>query len=444
MFGDSYYGFTQYAAASTGHPALRAIVPRVTTTRIGINDLVRGDGVVDIPWATGAAYLLQCWTGPTVNEREPDWNRHPLTDAFEAEFAALGTRSHWYDITIPHAVPNRMYPEGAPESARPVPTLHCVGWWDNLAIAHLRDVALFASTPGWAPLQYLWLDSIDHENYHIDEAGRVDASTDHDTDAAALEKMMDTYLGPALRFFDVFVKGEGSPDDIPRVQWHLAHDGYRTDASWPPPAAHVLSLSLDGFDAAPGAGGILTATPPAAPPTEPSRVTWRFDPADPVRSPAQSSWSYLREYPDERAAAQRADVIVFDTEPLEQALDLAGPASLWLRVASTAVTADVFARVLDVAPDGAAHLVIRGQAEFSAPDGSTLRRIELGHAGYRLRTGHRLRLQLASSDFPEYPLNPGTGENRWLAAAILPAEHTLTTDAAAPARLDLTVLPAEG
>lgn len=111
---------------------------------------------------------------------------------FEAEFAALGARSHWYDITIPHAVPGRMYPEGAPEAARPVPTLHCVGWWDNLAIAHLRDIAMFASTPGWAPLQYLWLDSTDHENYHIDEAGTVDASTDHDSDDVTLEKMMDT------------------------------------------------------------------------------------------------------------------------------------------------------------------------------------------------------------------------------------------------------------
>jgi putative CocE/NonD family hydrolase len=331
-----------------------------------------------------------------------------------------------------------MYPEGAPEAARPVPTLHCVGWWDNLAIAHLRDVARFAATPGWAPLQYLWLDSIDHENYHIDEAGRVDAATDHDTDAAALEKMMDTYLGPALRFFDVFVKGEGSPGDIPRVQWHLAHDGYRTDASWPPPGAETTSLYLDALDEASGASaGALTATPPSAP----SRATWGFDPTDPVPSPAESSWSYLLEYPDERDAAARPDVLVFDTAPLDRDLDLAGPASLWVRVASTAVTADVFARVLDVAPDGAAHLVIRGQAEFTAPDESTLRCVELGHTGYRLRAGHRLRLQLASSDFPEYPLNPGTGENRWLAAEILRAEHTLMTDAAAPARLEFTVLP---
>lgn len=134
------------------------------------------------------------------------------------------------------------------------------------------------------------------------------------------------------------------------------------------------------------------------------------------------------------------DVAVFDTAPFPESLDLAGPAYLWVRVGSTAVTADVFVRVLDVSPDGSAHLVLRGQAEILAPDEGVLRRIELGHTGYRVRAGHRLRLQLASADFPEYVLNLGTGENRWLAEKLEPAVHTLVTDRDAPVRLDLTVL----
>lgn len=437
MFGDSYYGFTQYAAASTGHPALRALVPRVTTSRMAINDLVEGDGVIDIPWGTGAAYLLQCWTGPYVNERQPDWFRRPLIAAFEEQFAEIGERSFWFDQTIPHHVPIKVYPDGHPVNGRPVPIMHCIGWWDNLAIHHMRDYLTFAADAGWAHTQYLWVDSIDHENYHIDEAGHIADGGDHDSDDAALELMMDKYISPAIRFFDVFVKGSASAAEFPRVQWHLAHDGYREDASWPPPTAESTSLYLADLHAMTAGGGSLNPAPPSAP----ERGSWTFDPENPLRSPADSSWSYLLEYPDERDVPERADVAIFDSAPLEENLDLAGPVDLWVRVGSVAATADVFARLIDVAPDGSAHLVVRGQAEFTAPDDETLRRVELGHAGYRFRAGHRLRLHIASSDFPEYVLNPGSGENRWTAVEFLAAEHSLTTDAASPARLDLTVLP---
>lgn len=436
MFGDSYYGYTQYAAASTSHPALRALVPRVTSTTIGIDDLVEGDGVRDIPWAAGATYLLQCWTGPYVNEIVPDYARRPLTAAFDDKFAELGERSFWYDSIIPHPMPGRVFPEGSPFDARPVPTLHCVGWWDNLATAHMRDFAAFAAVPGWAAVQYLCADSIDHESYHLDRVGDV-AAGDHAEDDDVLDVMMERYLGPALAFFDVFVKGEGSADDIPRVRWHLAHEGYREAVSWPPPGATVTSLHLGGLAEMVTGRGTLSAHPPAGA----ERGAWLFDPDAPVPSPVASSWSYMLEYPDERATADRPDVAVFDSEPLTDDLDLAGPARLLARVASTAVTADVFVRVLDVDPDGAAHLVLRGQAEFTSPDETSLRSIELGHAGYRFRAGHRLRVQIASSDFPEYILNPGNGENRWLAADLERAEHTLTTDPANPVRLELTVLP---
>lgn len=437
MFGDSYYGFTQYAAASTGHPALRALVPRVTTSRMSINDLVEGDGVIDIPWGTGAVYLLQCWTGPYVNERQPDWTRRPLLAAFDEQFSEIGARSLWFDQTIPHHVPTKVYPYGHPVTRRPIPIMHCIGWWDNLAIHHMRDYLAFAADAGWAATQYLWVDSIDHENYHIDEAGRVADRGDHDSDDTALELMMDNYIEPALRFFDVFVKGVAPAAGFPRVQWHLSHAGYRRDESWPPPSATPMSLFLTGLQAMTAQGGVLESAPPRGE----EHGSWIFDPDQPLTSPAQSSWSYLLEYPDERASAERQDVAVFDSGPLEKDLDLAGPVDLWVRVGSDAVTADVFARLVDVAPDGTAHLVVRGQAEITAPDHQSLRRIELGHAGYRFRAGHRLRLHIASSDFPEYLLNPGTGENRWTATEFRLARHTLTTDAAQPARLDLTVLP---
>lgn len=435
MFGDSYYGYTQFAAVSSGHPALRAIVPRVTSTMLSNFDLIEGDGVIDIPWITGATYQRQCWSGRYLDGSDPDLSIRPLTAAFESMFDGGGERSSWFDSTVPYTHPGRVFPDGHPWNARPVPVLQCVGWWDNLAIPHMRDVEAFASVPAWDAVQHLWLDSMDHENLKIEDVGEIEWG-EHQGDEEALNKMMEIYLAPALRFFDVYVKEIGTPRDIPRVRWHLAHDGYRDDESWPPQGAQTSSLFLSGFSEMAMSGGSLSEEEP----TESERADLHFNPENLVASPAVNSWAFLAEYPDERASIEHPDVAIFQTEAYSENFDLAGPVHLWVRVASTARTADLFARLIDVAPDGSAHLIVRGQAEFTSPDEETLRRIELGHTGYRVRPGHRLRLQLSSSDYPEYVPNPGAGENRWTATEFAAATHTLTSDRINPARLDLTVL----
>jgi uncharacterized protein len=430
MFGDSYYGFTQWAAVSSGHPALRAIVPRVTTADLSIF-LAGGDGDVrDVDWLTGACYLLQCWTGAYVNERMPDWKEPSLLAAFEQEFTAAGERSHWFDLSLPHAVPVPAYPDGHPFTKRPIPTLHAVGWFDNVAIAHMRDYVRLAADPSWGPLQYLWADSVDHENYHLSEVP-IGAAADHDSDPDALERLLDLYIDPAIEFFDVFLKG-GDASVLPKVRWHLGHVGYRTSSAWPPPESEPRSLFL-------AAGELAEWAPTAA-----EEVSWTYDPADLVPSALENSFAALFEYPDERATGERDDVLVFDGAVADEPLDLAGPVDLWVRVDSTAPTTDVFAKLLDVAPDCSAHMIVRGQATLTRPDGDHLVRVEMGSTGYRLRPGHRLRLYLTSSDFPEYAPNPGTAENRWTAEDRRPSTQRLVIDASAPVRLDLRVVPTEG
>ena len=427
MFGDSYYGFTQWAAVSSGHPALRAIVPRVTTADLSIF-LAGGTGEVrDVDWLTGACYLLQCWTGSSVNERMPDWKQPSLLAAFEKEFAEMGERSHWFDLSLPHAVPVPAYPDGHPFTKRPIPTLHAVGWFDNVAIAHMRDYVRLAALPDWGPLQYLWADSVDHENYHLSEVP-IEPADDHDSHPDALERLLDLYIDPAIEFFDVFLKG-GDPSALPKVRWHLGHVGYRTSSAWPPPESGQRSLFLTG--------GTLAESPPGTD----EEVAWAYDPAEIVPSALENSFAALFEYPDERATGEREDVVVFEGTAAAEPLDLAGPVDLWVRVASTAPTTDVFAKLLDVAPDGSAHMIVRGQAVLAPPDAERLVRIEMGHTGYRLRPGHRLRLHLTSSDFPEFTLNPGTAENPWTAEDRRPSTQRLVTDASAPVRLDLHVLP---
>jgi hypothetical protein len=434
MFGDSYYGFTQWAAVSSGHRALRAIVPRVTSAELLGEPQVSGP-VRDVPWLVHADYVAHYWLDRHVYARELDWSLRPLTEVFEDMFRSVGARSAAYDLSVPHRVPLPVYPDGHPFDARPVPVLHAVGWFDNLSIVAMRDYAALSRRPGWAAVQYLTADSVDHENYHLSHAP-ITETDDHGLNDEALARMLVLYTEPALDFFDVFLKGARDASTLPRVRWHLGHEGYREAPAWPPPGAREQHLYLAALDAAAAAGGQLTDAGPAAE----QAAEWVYDPGDLVSSSVPNSFAFLHEYPDEAATAQRPDVLSFVSGPAGEPVDLAGPVDLLVTVTSTAPSAYLFAKLLDEAPDGSARLIVRGQGELTDTSGATPARIEMGHTGYRLRPGHRFRLNVASSDFPEYMRHPGTAENPWLAVTTKPSTQRLVTRPDAPASLRLTVL----
>ncbi|MFI0350238.1 CocE/NonD family hydrolase [Actinomadura sp. 9N407] len=440
MFGDSYYGFTQWAAVSTSHPALRAIVPRVTAVDMASFTPVAHGSVLDPPWSGFAAYIAECWNGPWLHEPELDWTRTPLTEVFEEAFRRRGRRSSWYDRSIPEAKPVTVFPDGHPFDARPVPTLHVVGWHDNVLLHSMRDYLELTSRPGHAPMQYLYADSIDHENYHLSLVP-IQEEDDHESDDAALGRMLDRYLDPAIDFFDAFLAETAPAETVPRVRWHLGHAGWRRAGCWPPEESAPYTLYLAGLTAAEGAGtGRLAPDPPA----REESVSWDHDPGDLVPSAAENSFEFLRAYPDERDAGDRPDVLRFDTAAFGDGLDLAGPIDLHLRVDSTAPTADVYAKLYDVAPGGACHMISRGQGVLTEPGAAEPARIEMTHTGYRVRPGHRLRLHVAGSDYPEFAPNPGTRENPWTAEHRRGSRQTLRTSPDMACRLVLRALPGAG
>ncbi len=434
MFGDSYYGFTQWAAVSSGHPALRAIVPRVTSASLLGRRHAEGT-VADVPWLVHADYVSHYWADRHIYARELNWDLRPLTEVFEDLFRATGVRSAAYDLSVPHFVPLPIYPDGHPFDARPIPVLHAVGWFDNLAIVSMRDYTALSRRPGWAAAQYLTADSVDHENYHLSHAP-IAAQDDHGVNDEALDRMLALYTDPALDFFDVFLKGIREASTLPKVAWHLGHEGYRESPSWPPPGAREHFLYLHGLASATSADGLLSEHVPQ----EKQAGEWLYDPENLIESSVPNSFAFLHEYPDEAATARRLDVLSFVTEPATAPMDLAGPVDLLVTIGSTAPSTYVFAKLLDEAPDGTARQVVRGQAELADVSGTAQVRIELGHTGYRLRPGHRLRLNIAASDFPEFMRHPGTAENPWLATQTKPSTQRLISMPGAPAALRLTVL----
>lgn len=428
MWGDSYYGYTQWAAAASGHPALTAICPRVTGTDLG--EPVRrepGSRVSAVEWAITYLYPLTHFFAQDSFEWEPDWSRRELAAQAEEFMTAMGTRGISYDQWYPRPVLLPRFPAGDPFAGRSVPALHTIGWWDNCAPLSWADVDRIRRHPNWDAHHYLRIEAIDHESHHLLDP--ADARVAERSDAQ-IRALLPRTLDPALEFFEVFVRGNGAATSIPRVAWNLAGtDEMRHSAAWPPAGTTTLTRWATTSGALEGAAPESTET-----------VEWIHDPADLVPSTVPDAFSYLLTRPDEAPIGERPDVLRFDSSPATGDVDLVGPASARARVRSDGPVLDLFVRLLDVSPDGTALRIARGQCQLS--DATTIETVtvDLGHLGYRLRAGHRLRIHVSSSDYPEFLPQTGTGADPWAWGPTRRNTQTLVVGGTDGLRLDLSIL----
>jgi predicted acyl esterase len=434
MWGDSYYGYTQWAAVAAGHPALKAIVPRVTSADLEVFCGWWGDQVLPL---YGADYLAHYWLDQGIYDFSVDLATRPLAHLYDDAFAAIGRRSRSLDLMVRRPGPEAVfqYPGRHPFDTLKVPVLHSVGWFDNISPYSFVDYDRLDARQDVRPLQYLVGDSTDHENYHLSLVPITEAD-DHDVDDEALARMIPVYTGPGLDFMDVFLKGKGDAASVPRATWYLGNDDWRTSATWPPPEARELRLFLGAPErAADGVeGGALRPEPDAAA----GVARWVHDPDDLVPSTSVNPFMLLREWSDERVVQDRGDVLTFSGEPAEEPLDLAGPVSAWLALGSSCSSMHVHAKLCDVYPDGSAHMLVRGERLVKESEYGSPAEVRMSHTAHRLLPGHSLRLSIACSDFPLYLWHPGTDEDPWLATEGRPNEQRLATGGGAPSYLRLT------
>jgi putative CocE/NonD family hydrolase len=155
---------------------------------------------------------------------------------------------------------------------------------------------------------------------------------------------------------------------------------------------------------------------------------------------------------DRRVRQERDDVLVYTTEPLEKDLEVTGPVELTLFAASSAVDTDFTATLTDVNPDGRAiHICegIRGVAFRDSLEHPTPIEpgkvyplsISLWETSMVFKAGHRIRLEVSSSNFPRYARNQNTGLPLGTSAEMRKAQQRIYHDADHPSRLILPVIP---
>lgn len=441
MFGYSYGAYLQWAAVASRHPALIAISPMQGTP--GEPHLAAESAAPDVepPVSVHAvSSTFHYFTDNDDHDVDVDWLVRPAIDAVEKASEAIGRRSPSVDMMVPNFVPIPLFPQGHPFTAAPIPVLTTLGWFDPFAQIGIGDYQQLRSLPGWKDSVHLLIDSVDHLSYHLDHAP-VAEGADHARDDSVLTDFLPRYAGPTADFYDRVLRDEPTSPPLPPITWHLGHVGFQESERWPPEGTVEMSLALtDLSHAMTGpAGGTLGERPTAA-----EEVRWLHDPKHPVRSVVPELFAPLREYPDEWAGGNLRDAVRFTSEPVAAPWDLAGPVTVSASITSAAPAVDVFARLLDVCPDGFARLILRGEmtVPISAEE-ETAFDLYLGDIGYRLRIGHRLCLQIASSDFPDFLPSAGVAGNPWLVRESIAREVVLRSSPEEPAVLTVTLLASD-
>jgi hypothetical protein len=430
MLGDSYYGFTQWAAAATGHPALKAIVPRVTGCRFP--GMFASSSMPRIPLF--------------------EWILHTFSESGMLEFpvASQGRSQVVLPEDLTALVRNMVttltelsdsghyltefYPGGEPAPRLTIPALHMGGWWDNLQRAQLSDWESVGHSPA-SEHQYLRMNATDHEDFEWHE---FDTPVDnHETDSDALTRYLPRLLTEPIAFLDHYLRDRPGRWSAPRVRYKVANGAWHVAAEWPPRDVEDVTMVLVGLEASTGRvpGGLLSSELMV----EDSQVSWTHDPENPVPYLAESEWAVLADLPDEQAVHDRADVATFTSDVAAHWYEIAGPVEVSLRMSATSTSAHAVARLLDVYPDGRARVISEGGTVFSSDAALTDVVIDLGHTAYRVRAGHRLRLAISSSCFPLYAVHPGTDDDVWQPTRVERATMTLVSSRETPSGLRLRI-----
>jgi putative CocE/NonD family hydrolase len=231
-------------------------------------------------------------------------------------------------------------------------------------------------------------------------------------------------------WFDIWLKGQDTEqllDTLPRVRYYtMGANEWRSADSWPPAAAQPVTYYLDSGGGANtlNGDGVLTTTPPDR--DRPDRFT--YDPMDPVMSYGGNvccTGNAVRGGAlDQREMEERDDILVYTSEPFPDGVEVTGTIDITLFVSSNVRDTDFTVKLIDVAPDGTAYNLDETIQRARYREGYDREVFMEPGEVYEIALsplstsnffapGHRIRIEVSSSNFPRFTRNLNTGGDIW-------------------------------
>ena len=467
-YGPSYMGATQWLAATLAPPSLKAMAPSVTASDYHDGWTYQGGAFAlyfNVSWcivALGLPRLLRergtnraaaAELGTVIGSIDRMLEQMSFTPLKEFPMFKAGAPfffdwldhpgydNYWRGLSIEenHAKIN-------------VPALNIGGWHDIFQRGTIRNYlgmksrgAGEAARTGQRLMMGPWNHSVPFTNLVGD--------VDYGYRASPISADVD---GAQLRFFDYWLKGKPNGvdrDGAARI-YVMGANQWREYKDWPIPGTEFRRCYLHSRGRANSSlgDGALSADSPGFEPPD----SFLYNPLD----PAPTRGGGLCCYPpalrggafDQSSIEHRADVLVYSTEPLAQDLEVIGPVTLTLFAASSAPDTDFTAKLVDVSPCGfarnlsdgiirARYRESRSAAALMTPGKVYEFTVDLWSTANLFKAGHRIRLELSSSNFPRFDRNPNTGHDLFADAETRPALQTVMHDRAFASHLTLPIAP---
>jgi putative CocE/NonD family hydrolase len=436
MFGGSYVGYTQLAAAVTHPPPLRTIIPAVTfcdprSIFFQGGALALGSGVSWGLLALAQMAIMRHQGGPQEKAdlmsqliaavdgmaHMQTFHKLPLLDIpligrsgivpFLADIVAHSSDDEfWQRVNCPHEEIN-------------LPAYHIGGWYDLFIGNTLSDYNAIRQKGN--PHQKLLVGPWVHAKYE-----GLNGEVDFGLQASAMILLPDEMQ---LRWFDYWLKGvdTGILSEPPIQIFVMGDNAWRTEEVWPLTSTKYTPYYLHSHGSANtlNGNGWLSLERPS----DEAVDSYIYDPHNPVPTRGGGLCCWDAALPagayDQGEIEKRPDVLVYTTQPLEHDVEVTGPLMAYLWAASTAPDTDFTAKLVDVGPcsldgcneyarnvaDGLLRTRCRnsGQVSLIKPGEVYEFTIDIGVTSNVFKAGHRIRLEISSSNFPRFDRNPNTG-----------------------------------
>ena len=450
-FGLSYPGAVQWLAAVESPPHLKAMVPAMTFS--SYRNFFYAGGTWDLSWiewiwdnVAPDVRVKRNLPGPrTVDAAIAAWQTDGLKMQSALPLSGMealrGTAPYYYEW-LRHA-PDDPWWNWADLRGKYARTqaavLNLSGWYDDNygpEGATTNFQGLIAARAGHPQDTALLIGPWVHG---VESTGTAKAGERSFPDAAKID-----YDRTVLDWMDHYLRGiDNGVEKRPPVRYYvLGADAWRDGQAWPPPSK-LTSFYLGS--AAPGISGMLTSTESIGRPFS----SFVSDPAHPVTNPYAASGAH-----DYRALAARTDLLTFDTEPLAVDTEVTGRVDSHLYISCDCRDVDIWARLQDVAPDGGAWNLMSPGIDVQRASYRDLAKgrqllkpgtvyeihIEGPVTSSVFKQGHRIRLQVSGSFFPNFSRNLQSGDAEAIAANLMKANIRVYHDPAHASRIVLPIV----
>jgi hypothetical protein len=434
MWGGSAFGHTQWAVADQTKPGPAALMIQIAST--SFREMFHAGGAFALEsamfWAarSGGATDID----PSDSDMQRGFDGVPL---IEADDRAVGNVPFFNDWLLNKEAEPYWTAIDGKDRARDTkaPVLMMVGWYDPFLPTQLRDFQTIREEA--APIAAQGTRLIVGPWIHADVLRFPDGTTGEPYRRAS--------IAPSIPWFDHHLLGKPLDGalEAPVKIYVMGENAWRSEQEWPLARTQYTPFYLrsGGRANSIGGDGRLTREPPTA--SEPPDG-YIYDPRNPVPTRGGAMLGNRAGIALQNDIEVRGDLLAYTSEPLEADLEVTGPISAVLHVSTDAKNTDFTVTLVDVHPNGNAYNISDGILRRAYPQpqsGAAEITVELWPTSMLFRRGHRIRVDVSSSNYPRFDRNPNTGGDIPTERSSVPATQRVHHSPGALSRIILPVIP---